>query len=529
MRLTDEPASAYTSEERIFYSERYGGKGVVANGGGARCGVDDVVQIKGIGRTPLAGSEAEFWHSYGGETVAGGVRDAIWGEICHGALPYGATRVHGIIATNTHVPLFSADGQTGASTRRGLTVREAVLRPAHFVRSLYFKKQDEQAANLMPDAMRTRHAIESIGPAFAELAGCSAKDSSSHIINSGLLEMFRRFAVQAAAARAKKIVHGAITASNIAFDGRWLDFGTASTVSDYGRIMLSKGPDALSHDPIAVIARDLIYYLKKYCRVDPATLLCEPELMNSYMCVFSTRLRVEYLKLLGLPEHALSALPQADTEQMLDCMIELTEKGNQQPFYLYDRTRKGHTLMPEKMGRYHLNSILIIATFSDNETELDSSLRDQMEDGALLVKFSRSYWNLRRHYLSHLSVDSRPVSKIFLCLNALRLNATLPSLYGPTLDQDIDECVLSGRELDTFIEHRIGMGRTQLNDPVDGTIDLSAWSARKVSLHEHTGFRLDGVRVSIEAGLDCIGAAILDTHRKESLKRKIAMDGHDCD
>lgn len=45
---------------KIFYAERYGGSGILHNGGGGRCGIGDQLQVKGIGPTPLIGNEIQY-------------------------------------------------------------------------------------------------------------------------------------------------------------------------------------------------------------------------------------------------------------------------------------------------------------------------------------------------------------------------------------------------------------------------------------------------------------------------------------
>src|SRR5690348_8288649 len=105
--IEDEPVSAFSAESREYFAERYGGRGVGLNGGGARCGTTGLVQIKGIGKTPLVGVKStEAEHSYGGASLQEAVREALWGEICHIALPFGAVRSFGIIETGTHVRNF---------------------------------------------------------------------------------------------------------------------------------------------------------------------------------------------------------------------------------------------------------------------------------------------------------------------------------------------------------------------------------------------------------------------------------------
>lgn len=516
--LGDDPPCAYSNEKRQFYAERYGGAGVVRNGGGARCGIQGTVQIKGIGRNPLAGSEAEFWHSYGGESVAGGIRDAIWGEICNEALPYGAARIFGIIDTGTTVPLFSATEGPISRTCRGLTIRESLLRPSHYIRSLYFWKGDEQSAGMVSDAVRTRMAVQTIAVPLQKMTGMSSPLLSASLINAGLQEMFRRFAVQAAAAQAKKIVHGAITASNISFDGKWLDFGTASTVADFGRIMVTKGPDALSHEPTAAIANDLVYYLRKYSCQPARNIIDAPALMNAYRAHFQRRSEIEFFKLTGMPETARVLLPHL-AHTLSACIAEILSHAPGEPFHIYHRREVDGPVMPFKMGGYHLNTILVCAVFSESAAGLDQALREHLDNQVLREKFSESYWAIRNAYLAAKRGRDRAAKEVFICLNGLRLNSALPELYRPTLDAAIDDMVLNMVEPDTFIEHYLQIGRTYLCDVCAFGIDLSAWSQGRLLLSDEDGFLFNNVSIPLLQGLAHISDTVLAAPHRKHLEK----------
>ena len=138
--LADDELGSYETTTRSFLGERYGGDGLGANGGGVRCGLAGGVQVKGIGKNALAGSGTNFFHAYGGATLNEAILEAIWGEVCHLALPFGGVRALGILGTGTRVPLRYPKAGEDTTTARALLVRESPLRPAHYMRAIFLRR-----------------------------------------------------------------------------------------------------------------------------------------------------------------------------------------------------------------------------------------------------------------------------------------------------------------------------------------------------------------------------------------------------
>ena len=81
-----------TNDKKSFMADQYGSRHEVCNGGSARCGLNGYFQIKGIGRNPLVAVNISESHSHGKLFIDEAISEAIWGEICHKHLPYGAIR-----------------------------------------------------------------------------------------------------------------------------------------------------------------------------------------------------------------------------------------------------------------------------------------------------------------------------------------------------------------------------------------------------------------------------------------------------
>src|SRR6201999_699159 len=102
----------------------------------------------------------------------------------------------------------------------------------------------------------------------------------------------------------KRLMHGSLTASNIGFDGSWLDFGSMSAVSDYGRLILPRGaPDFLNEErTIYQALRDLVFYINKYIDAGARS---KPLAADKYCSVLKDALSahedLEFEKLTGLP------------------------------------------------------------------------------------------------------------------------------------------------------------------------------------------------------------------------------------
>lgn len=212
-----------TRHEKKFYAERYGGDGILRNGGGGRCGFDGDFQLKGIGPNSLVGADSNEAHGNGLLSLETAVYESIWAEIINVALPYGAMRTVAIISVGTR---FDQDGKTYA---RGLLVREPAVRPAHFIRATYFN--DISTGSLCSDARRVKFAVQ-------RLVEFLPVKQDGQLINNlcfGLVELAKRYARQFAAARAKRIIHYNVSASNVSLNGAWLDLSGTTIFSQFIR------------------------------------------------------------------------------------------------------------------------------------------------------------------------------------------------------------------------------------------------------------------------------------------------------
>ncbi|WP_417880677.1 protein adenylyltransferase SelO family protein [Vibrio sp.] len=292
-----------TSDKKQFLADQYGSRHEVCNGGSARCGLNGHFQIKGVGRNPLVAANMSESHSHGKLFIDEAISEAIWGEICHKHLPYGAIRTLAIIKTNTKHKFGYLDD--APNKHCALAIREVSVRPAHFERCTFFWPDEKYCFLRDNDANRVRKAV----PYFSKLLLDKNENAS---LGEAINKMIDRLACQVAASRVKGIPHGSLTSSNISIDGRFLDFGTITAVPDFGNYVLANGVGAVwdDHELIESWLVNFIDSINHYSKSGLTTIQVR-EHSNRF-----SRLLDEYenkflLLELGIEEHSSSNLQKA--------------------------------------------------------------------------------------------------------------------------------------------------------------------------------------------------------------------------
>lgn len=247
-----------SAPRKTFMAERYGGDGILSNGGGARCGFDGTWQLKGLGTNALVGHDVDVGHGDGNLSLTTALYESIWAEIIEEVLPFGATRTVAILDTG-----LTYDSWQG-TLKRGLLVRQPVVRPAHFIRSVYFKQKSLDG--LGEDAVRVKRAIHRLVKFLPAAPGSPSRMSTlERHLETGLVELANRYAEQFASARAKHINHFNVSASNVSLAGGWLDLsGTRLITNDgiYDRLSIDRFNS--EYLPALQSLQGLCYYLGKY-------------------------------------------------------------------------------------------------------------------------------------------------------------------------------------------------------------------------------------------------------------------------
>lgn len=497
---------------KTMLGERYGGEGIGGNGGGVRCGTSGLVQIKGIGQNQLAGKGTDFFHSYGGASVNEGVVEAIWGEILNVALPYGAARVFGLITTDTRVPLLNPVSGFDPTTARALILRQAPLRPANYMRSVYFEPQPAMASEVS-DTVRTKLAVRSLPKIFAFLFGEKHGETRDiDYVNDGLKAIFVRAAQQIASARAKRVMHGSLMASNVSMDGSWLDFSTTSCMPDYGHIFISPRTPGFMREEETLVdtIEDLQFYISKYLNIkDILDLVSAEELWKTLVTELNVSLQSAFLKLTGVSESRLDVIDYCTRADLYNIFMKIIRSGNNAVYSILT----GDDL-PDMTGRFHLNNLIKLVSFSESPSHADEMLAAALSDPDLRNQFVKCYWNFRNKYSKSFSLLDTALINRFIILNAVRVNSKLDKLYRPTLYRAVESVLLDGGNIRNFISDAVMFGTTVMADSFGGEMDVSDWFGVKATYHEMLGFVVGDRSIPYRDAILLIREGILSSEEK---------------
>lgn len=244
-----EVAEPGEAADGIGHADRYGGSGIGQNGGSGRALNLHGYNIKGVGRTPLVSALTPRSHAAGGAYLEEAVRETIFAEIVARSFPHSAVPTLALIDLGV-----VQDWQTEWSPRkerRVLIVRPAFLRPAHFERAVGFVASDPREAG------RDRDRVAAM---LAQLDDLPARFE----------HLWRRWAEQLAHGFVFQLSHGNNTSSNIALDGRLVDFGAATALPSWARIASTRWHQGVGEHfrDLAAAIESLGYHLKQPSRID---------------------------------------------------------------------------------------------------------------------------------------------------------------------------------------------------------------------------------------------------------------------
>jgi hypothetical protein len=195
-----------------MYADKYGGDGVSPALGAGRAGflADGNTYVKGIGFTPLFrhNDKDDFVHSHGGVHFEDCLSEAVFGEVNHNLFTLGSTRIVAIIDQGMHVTEPS-----GRQRHIALAVRVGPqLRPGHL---LVRRARGSQSPLEM---------FVHITSATDQLVGNGVPD-----VSATMLRVIDDHAQAAAESFRWRMIHGALSPSNMDMSGAMLDLPTQST------------------------------------------------------------------------------------------------------------------------------------------------------------------------------------------------------------------------------------------------------------------------------------------------------------
>jgi hypothetical protein len=196
-----------------LYADKYGGEGVSPAHGAGRAGFlsHGNLYVKGLGFTPLFrhNDADDFVHSHGGVHLEDCLSEAVFGEVTHNLFTLGSNRIVAIIDQGKHV-----SEPSGRRRHIALAVRAgAQLRPGH----LLAKRARGSCAPL--------EMFISITRATGQLVSASGVPD----VSATMLRVIDDHAQTAAESFRWRMIHGALSPSNMDISGAMLDLPTQST------------------------------------------------------------------------------------------------------------------------------------------------------------------------------------------------------------------------------------------------------------------------------------------------------------
>lgn len=291
-----------------MYAEQYGGHGVGANGGGARCGNINGYQLKGVGVTPVVGNQDNLYVTSGIYPLYEAVTEAANYEIYSKILPIGLVDFYSVLHIGETPYFVTAENSTEKQigiTMLAIGVREIACRVGHFLRAGHFLALPEHKLRLKSDVARVRINNQNLHKAL----------SSEKQFIQLLGDFLSNCAIQFAFARVSRIAHGALTPSNIAIDGRWLDLTNTTFVPSgyHYRAGMGDPPSLVEKDTVIKFTSELMF---TYCKYNNVELDIGP-LENYYYEQLSACYHYYIVELLGLDAEAVAALNLTSERELL--------------------------------------------------------------------------------------------------------------------------------------------------------------------------------------------------------------------
>lgn len=414
-----EPKSAFKKDEKkIFFADRYGGGGLAANWGSGRAASAGKIQIKGIGKTALVGTDLGMGHSNG--MVPGGeaLREPIFGEV-NGELPMGSNRVIALIDRGTTQTLPNGRIQPNVNI-----VREDPIRPAHYVEAWY-----GQGPLASSEGARLKESVKFLQNALPHPEGSKSRSKASKI-QEGINEFTDRYAKQQAAAFAHKLYHGGTSLSNTELSARFLDFGTETAQPGYAPLQVLdhiEPAGGIQEFKISIV-ESFVEDLRKHVPSNLREAIPESTLLKRrFSETYKEALRHEFLLLTGAPEHLVQELESKPAgKKLASLLITVATKDAKQFIAKYN--------VPEKISAYDLSEILTKLANEQSSSRIESVLRGQMpgrESADLRQSLADAYSAFMKQVVQKAEQDgiAEKSLRAFVAESAKARNKKTPELY----------------------------------------------------------------------------------------------------
>lgn len=451
VQTEQESSSDFVDGQKTFFAERYGGRGIGSNGGGARCGLDGDFQVKGIGPNPLVGRGTTPSHAHGELKLVDALQEALWGEVLNIILPHGAIRVPAIIATGTSCVVSAlTEGESASAEPRALAIREAALRVGHFERAPYFRPLETFKHSIPRDVDRMHLLVQRLPELLPQLSGDSkthGPGSRAELLSDGLLEFVRRTAEQLAVSKSRRIMHGAISSSNLCLDGRWIDYGSVSALPGFATLRNFDPSYWEDHSLVPPIVDNLCYFIRKYSKLPARSTYPDvPSLVARFNAFYQDALRRAFADLCGMPRdlvaRALAENGDAVIDDLGEILLVLARSGT-------SRVRLTTVEQLQQCGDYKLGPLLVRLADARGDMDLAAKrIRQLVPDDVLRERLLRTYYDLSAavyEEAGNRGIAHGHLSTLISC-NARKINAWNRQLFhdealgGTKMARELADC-----------------------------------------------------------------------------------------
>jgi hypothetical protein len=455
----------------------YGGAGVGANAGGVRCANIGACQVKGIGPTILAGRSTDKWHKHGALSLQDAVKETIFSELFHFALPHGAARPIAIYDLGVKFATEVGAEKLPGSAPRGLFVREPIVRLAHFMRSSFMNVSDEIAARELP---RMRAMV----PTLVDHVCAEVGEPSLEMAEVGLERLYSRVLEQTIAMRLKRLVHGSMIPSNFGIDGRLVDFTTSTAISSLQPVVVSLGSacSQTQHKQVLDTVADMVFYVAKF---DPRCSANRPQIERATKNIIDTanrayenKVMLGHLQLIGLSHAEQLALSPEVRDRLIRAIVKIILQGSTEGHLYYGGDE--HPMLPTT-GRNDLCGALLGAIAwrgCEDEFVLIGIAQTCNAFSNASISELRIAYNEACIHLEAKAVGAYELRHSHF-IRAMQMHADLSGLYRRQIDGEINELCSSAGDVSAFVEAKLARWSNQLRDSPTGEVLLSGWLTKE--------------------------------------------------
>jgi hypothetical protein len=474
MPLEGESPSIYSDGIVVTgYAEMYGGAGLAANAGGVRCANLGTVQIKGVGPTALAGRTTDKWHKHGACSLQDAIKEAIFSELFHVALPHGASRPVAIYDIGVTFATEIGVDKLPSSAPRALFVRQPIVRLAHFMRSAFMNVDHSIAVRELPR-------MRAVVPLLVDALCVGHKNPCLEAARDGLIGLYWRVLEQTISMRLSRLVHGSMIPSNFGVDGRLIDFTTATSVSTLQPVVVALGSacSQTQHLPVLDTVTDMVFYMSKFdsrCAADrPKVDRYSQDVLADLKVRYETAVMLAHLQLIGLSQFEQHSLSRRCQDRLARAITRIILQGSTEGQLYYGGDE--HSMLPAT-GKNDLCGALLgtVLKRGDCNEFVNAAVAETCSVFTPSSVSELSYaYDQACAELANCGLASETI-KLSHAVRALKANADLSGLYRRNIDGAINDLCVGGGDVSEFVDTTISRWRNVLRLSTSDDVHLSGW------------------------------------------------------